>query len=95
MGVGNTVYGTNATASGGTYTIQPTGTNEYVIHNLFWTGPCTITITDGSNPVLFFTADALGYLANVQLHVTNAFYITMTDTSGSTNNMAYDGIQTV
>jgi hypothetical protein len=94
--VGNSVYQTSATAGSGTFTIQMTASQECVIHNLMWAGACTITITDGTNAVVFFTASTAGYLANIQIHiVATSYYLIMTDTSGSTNNMSVNGIRTV
>ena len=95
MGAGSAVGSNNNTAGSGTFTIQPSAGVEWVVHNFMWSGPCTITITDGSHPVVFYTATALGYLGNVQIHLTNTQYVVMTDTSGSTNAMAYNGIETV
>jgi hypothetical protein len=95
MGVGNTVAGTNATAGSGTYTIQPSGAAEWIIHNLFYSGACNVIVTDGTNAITFISPPGAGALQNIQIHVTNTFYIEITDTSGATNKMAYNGIETV
>jgi hypothetical protein len=96
MAAGSAVTAENATAGSGTWTIQPGAGAEWIIHTLAWTGPCNVTITDGANPVIFFqAATSNSMLSNLQLHLTNAQYLIMTDTSGATNNMSYSGIQTV
>ena len=94
--VGASVYQTNATAGSGTFTIQMTSGQEAVIHNLYWSGACSIKIYDGSNLVTWLTPTAAGSLNDIQIHVVaTSYYIQITDTSGSTNNMAVDGIRTL
>ena len=95
MAAGNTVAGTNATAGNGTFTIQPGGSSEWIIHNLFYSGACNIIVTDGTNAVTFMQPTGVGSLQNIKIHVTNSYYLQITDTSGSTNKMSYNGIQTI
>jgi hypothetical protein len=96
-GVGNAVYQTNATSGNATFSIEMGSSQECVIHNLYWSGACTIQVYDGTNAEIFFTAPSgAGSLNNCQFHVVaSSYYIRMVDTSGSTNNMAVDGIRTV
>jgi len=95
MGVGNAVQGVNATAGNATYTIQPGVGVEWIIHNLYWSGACNIITTNGTTSVTFASPGGGGSMQNIQIHLTNTQYLQITDTSASTNNMAYDGIQTV
>jgi hypothetical protein len=93
MAVGDTVTANNATAGSGTFTIQPGSGVEWDIHNLYFSAKCNVIKTDGSNPVTLYSPTTGGSIPG-QWHITNSVYLQITDTSSSTNNMGYDGIQT-
>jgi hypothetical protein len=92
MAVGDVVAAKNATAGSGTFTIQPGSGAEWVIHNIYVSGKCDVKVTDGTTSVTIESPAGAQWLSNLQVHLTNGEYLQITDTSGSTNDMGYDGV---
>lgn len=99
MAVGNTQAANQSLTHGSTMTIQPGGSTEWIIHNIFYAGQCTIAVTDGSNQVIFKTVtstDPPGGLMNLRIEITNAWYIVITNTSSSATYVyGYSGRQII
>jgi hypothetical protein len=93
MAVGDTVAANNATSGSGTFTIQPSAGVEWDIHNLYVSGACNVIKFDGSTSVTIYSLTTGGTIP-CTIHVTNTVYLKITDTSSSTNDMGYDGVQT-
>jgi len=94
LAAGDTVAGKNATAGSGTYTIQPSAGVEVVVHNIYVSGACNLIVTDGTINITLRALVSGEWLSNLAIHITNTEYLKITDTSTSTNNMGYDGIET-
>ena len=96
MAVGDAaVVGLTSTAAAASLTIQPSGTVEWVIHNLYTPQGTSweLYATDGTNPQKVDNDAGTGRY-NLQLHVTNAQYFTLKNTSASTIYFRADGIIT-
>jgi hypothetical protein len=76
-------------------TIQPAGTVEAVVHNIYVPAGSAWELyrTDGTNPIKI-DSDAVTGRYNLQIHVTNTQYLTLKNVSGSTIYMAVDGMIT-
>lgn len=77
--------------------LQPAGSTEIVVHNLYIPSGATVTIEryDGTNSLLF-TGTLTGplTLTNLQWHCTNADRIRVRNTHASTQRLAADGVYT-
>jgi hypothetical protein len=81
-----------STANNGTLNIQPTGTAEATIHNVYTNmASCELYKYDGTT--LSKVDSATGWLGYA-FHVTNACYLQVKNVSGSSANICYDGIYT-
>jgi len=70
---------------------KPSGTEEWVIHNVY--SPETSIILryfDGTNVVDFVTQ--AGPFLNVQIHVSATRWLRIVNNDAATQNLAYDGI---
>ena len=79
--------------NGASYDIKPTGTDEYIIHNIYIPEGKTFHLyrSDGTNTVDLGTTTTSLY--NYYLHVTATPYIHVVNASGETLYISYDGIQ--
>jgi hypothetical protein len=72
--------------------VQPSGTVQWVIHNIYGEGAFELYWYDGTNSIKIDTEAAVPWLANLELHVTNSVWVRIKNTSGSTFDFGYDGI---
>lgn len=96
MAAGDTyLVGLTQETNGSSLTIQPSGTIEAVVHNIYVPEGSAWELyrTDGSNPIKIDHDAATGRY-NLQIHVTNAQYLTLKNVSGATIYMGVDGIIT-
>ena len=95
MAVGD-VYSaySNNLADDGTVDIQPAGTIEAVIHNIYFGGNVEIYLNDGTNTFKFDEHKGDGVMAWLSYHVTNSIFITIKNVEGSAADFGYDGIIT-
>lgn len=95
MAAGNVVAGTaSVAATTGTYDIKPASGVEWVIHNVYYNGAVNFVITDGTNTFQFDSDTGAGARLGLTTHVTNTYWLRITNTGGSAVLIAYDGIQT-
>jgi hypothetical protein len=96
MAAGNMVNGINmSVANNGTVDIKPAnGTDEWVIHNIYYSGAVSFAICDGTNLVTFDSDTGQGARLGLSSHVKQTQFIRVTNTSGGNINISYDGIQT-
>jgi hypothetical protein len=94
MAVGDTFNGLSSVSSGSYLDIQPSGTVEAVIHNIYHSSDVQLEYFDGTNSVVFDSASGMGVYAKYSFHVTNAKRIRVKNTSGSAQLIGYDGIVT-
>lgn len=96
MAVGNLIKGTSSIAASGTYDIKPTGTDEWVIHNVYYNNQLKLSMTDGTNVVDFDSDTGQGARMGMTTHVSSTYWLRITNTNASgTLLIAYDGMQTV
>lgn len=94
MAAGNLVKGTTSITASGTYDIKPTGTDEWVIHNIYYNNQLKLSMTDGTNVVDFDSDTGQGARLGLTTHVSNGYWLRVTNTGASTLLIAYDGMQT-
>ena len=76
-------------------TVQPSVGTEWVIHNLYGSSGCIIVKSDGlAFASLVANPQTTSPILNNFIHVTNTFFVVIVNTSSSTGNYGYDGIQT-
>jgi hypothetical protein len=94
MALGDTTTDQQSIADGARLTIQPAAGVEWIIHNLYYGGACSIhRVTSGTDLTFDSDADAGARLSYVW-HVTNAVYLELENTSGGSSVMGYDGVVT-
>jgi hypothetical protein len=75
--------------------IQPSGTAEWVIHNIYHEYDIQIEYYDGSNSCVFDTDSGAGVYGRWAFHCSNARRIRVKNTHASLSKLiAYDGIIT-
>jgi hypothetical protein len=92
MAVGNAVTLNDSLTGSGILIITPSGSTEWIIHNVAVTGAATLQTYDGTNTVVLYNMAAGQWLSNLQIHVNATTYLQLVDTSGNTNLVHYDGI---
>lgn len=96
MAAGNMVGGTaSVAATTGTYDIKPGVGVEWDIHNIYVANGVTISVTDGTNTVTVDAPTGQNAYLGLTIHVSNTYWIRISNTSGSAVLIAYDGMQTV
>jgi hypothetical protein len=94
MAVGDTFSGLSSVAASAYLDIQPSGTVEAVIHNIYHDGDIQLEFYDGTNSCIFDTDTGSGVYAKYAFHVTNARRIRVKNTKATTQLIGYDGITT-
>jgi len=96
MAAGDAVSAVTSVAAAASLTIQPGSGAEWVIHNLEYAATSvTLYKSDGTHTIAIYSDTAgPGALLNVALHATNSLYFILTNTSGSTAYLSYDGMAT-
>ena len=94
MTVGDQATSIETVIDDASMTIQPAGTSEYVIHNIYVPVNADIELYK-TNGTLTVRADInTGSLFNFFFHASNTDYITVKNVSGGTIEIAYDGTVT-
>lgn len=96
MAVGDAKVLLSSALSTGQYLdLQPSGTEEWVIHNLYHDNTITLELFDGTNSAIVTTESGAGLLSNLQLHAKNATRPRVRNQSSSTGAfIGYDGVIT-
>jgi len=94
MAVGDVKSGISSIAAAGYLDIQPTGTEEWVVHNIFHESDVQLEFYDGINNLIFDTDAGAGVYAKYAFHVTNAKRIRVKNTAATAKLIGYDGICT-
>lgn len=90
--------GLTSVANGGFLDIRPTGTQEAVIHNLYYQDNVEVYWYDGTNAIKFDSdgganAAGGGNMLSVQWHVSNAFWVRVKNVAASGAKLiGYDGV---
>lgn len=80
-------------AGGGTFDIQPAAGIEWVIHNIFFDGPCSLSWHDASGDLVFKTLTG-NDVYPCQFQVTNTLWVRITNTDSASHDYGYSGVQT-
>ena len=95
MAVGDVVSAISSVAAGEYLDLQPSGTVEWVIHNIYHEYDVQIEFYDGSNSLIFDTDTGAGAYARFAFHCTNSRRIRVKNTHGTAAKLiGYDGIVT-
>lgn len=95
MAVGDVAKNLQSIAAGEYLDIQPSGTAEWVIHNIYHDYDVAIEVYDGSNSLIFDTDVGAGVYAKYAFHCTNVQRIRVKNTHVSAAKLiGYDGIVT-
>lgn len=95
MASGDAVGAIESINDDGVLTIQPSAGIEWIIHNLFVPDGTAadgvqVHVVDATGSILLATV--LSSLLSINLHLSNTQYATMTNKSGGTILLGYDGI---
>ena len=74
--------------------IRPPEGEEWVIHNIYYSGSVKLYFTDGTNHIMFDTAPGPGGHLNFNFHVTYNYWIRVMNASMETILVGYDGVRT-
>jgi len=95
MAVGDTVSGLSSIAAGAYLDIQPSGTAEWAINNIYHEYDIQLEYYDGTNALVFDTDSGAGVYARFAFHCTNARRVRVKNTHGSAAKLiGYDGFVT-
>jgi hypothetical protein len=84
----------NNLANDGYLAIQPSGTVEWVIHNIYCGGAFEIYWYDGTNEMLILAGTVYGWVSGIFSHCTNTKYLRVKNKSGGAQDFGYDGVIT-
>lgn len=94
MAVGDVVSEIASVNAAAYLALQPAGTVEWVIHNIYCSNDAIISYYDGANDAIFDTHYGqdgwLGYF----FHCTNSHYIRVKNNAAAAQIIGYDGIVT-
>jgi hypothetical protein len=94
MAVGDVKSNLQSIAAGAFLAIQPSSTEEWVIHNIYHEHDVELHFYDGTNSLAFDTDAGAGVYAKYAFHVTNSRYIRVKNTNTSARLIGYCGVQT-
>jgi len=95
MAVGDVKNGLSvAVGAGSSMSIQPAGSDEYVIHNIHHADAVELYFTDGANDIKISNDTSFGAWTGMFFHVTNSIYLKVKNVAAGAQNLGYDGIQT-
>lgn len=95
MAVGDVKSGLISIVTNGVLDIRPPASEEWVIHNIFYSqGAVEFYKTDGTNLLKFDSDTTQGARLGAVFHVTNSQWIQVKNLASTTTLIGYDGIQT-
>lgn len=94
MAILDVASGLSSVAASGYLDIQPSGTVEWVIHNIYHESDIQLEYYDGSLSCIFDTDPGAGVYAKYAFHCTSARRIRVKNTAASAKLIGYDGIVT-
>ena len=95
MAVGDAVGTLSPVPPSGTLNVRPSGSQEWVIHNLYF-GSATfdIQIVNSSSTITIDSFSGPGAITGFWFHLTSSQYLRIINKSSSTIPAGYDGIVT-
>jgi len=98
MAVGDVKSGISSVAGSGSLAIQPNGTEEWVVHNIYHQKDIGLYLSgsaSGASGSFWFDNDAGGGIyARFSFHVNNSFYLSIMNSGSTAAYIGYDGILT-
>ena len=94
MTVGDQAASIETVADEASMTIQPSGTAEYVIHNIYVPVNADIELYKTNGTLTVLADSNIGSLFNFFFHASNTQYVTIKNISGISIEIAYDGTVT-
>jgi hypothetical protein len=95
MAVGDVYSGLTSVAASSYLDIQPTGTVEVVIHNIYHEYDIQLEFYNGTNSCVFDTETGAGVYARYAFHCTNARRIRVKNNdTANARLIGYDGVVT-
>lgn len=95
MAVGDVISGLSSVNPNEYLTIQPTGTAEWVIHNIYHAYDVQLEFSDGTNSIAFDTETGAGVYARYAFHVTATRYLRVKNNDATNARLiGYDGVVT-
>jgi hypothetical protein len=94
MAVGDTVSDISSVNGGDYLALQPAGTAEWIIQNIYFAGAIEIHQYDGANDITFDSDAAAGRRGRESFRCTNAIYIRVKNSTGGAFLIGYDGVIT-
>lgn len=94
MAVGNVVSNLATLTAGQSLDVKPSTGQEWTIHNIYYNGGVSLKIVRGSDELTFDTDTSANSRSGLTFNVTENQFIRITNTSGTTILVGYDGKQT-
>jgi hypothetical protein len=95
MALRDVVSGIQLTSNALYYDIQPTGTEQWAIHNIYHDASIELYYYDGSNSLKFAVESDYGWYPCHDIHCTPTRYVRVKNTSGEDDKLiGYDGVIT-
>jgi hypothetical protein len=93
MAIGDIVSDIESIAASGYLTIQPTGTEEWIIHNIYHEWDVDLQFYDGANALTFDTDPGANVYPRYAFHCNNTRYIRVKNIHiSSAKLIGYDGV---
>lgn len=94
MAVGDQAGTIETVTNNASLTIRPSGTEEWVIHNIFAPTTANIEFYKHGSSLSVLADSNTGSFFNFFFHASNASYITIKNVSGASIEIGYDGTVT-
>ena len=92
MAVGDMVGALSSIASGSTLDVQPAGTEEWIIHNIYHEDDIELQFYDGANVITFDSELGSGTYSRFSFHCKNALRLRVKNNASSNKLIGYDGV---
>jgi hypothetical protein len=94
MAIGQVKSQISQVTSGNYLDIRPPEGEEWVIHNIYYSGAVELYFTDGTNYIKFDTGGGSGGHLNFNFHITYNYWIAVKNITDTNILIGFDGIQT-
>ena len=92
MAVGDIVSGLQSIAAGNYLDIQPVGTEQWIIHNIYHESNVTLVWYDGVSSINFHTSIGPGILARFTFHLSNTIWLRVFNPGIGAQLIGFDGV---
>lgn len=94
MAAGDVYSGLASLGAGASLDIRPAAGQEAVIHNLYYEGAVSLRWVDGTLVIAFDSDGSAGAKLGLVIHVANARWLQIVNTSAGAFDVGWDGIFT-